>query len=148
MKEPGNPLRPNILWICTDHQRWDTIRALGNAHINTPNLDRLCSEGVAFTKAYSQCPICTPSRSSFLTGLYPSTVHGNVNGNEYFDCAERFPLITKLLADSGYECGLSGKLHIASAWNGQENRVDDGYRVFNYSHSHSQGRGIYLTTVC
>ena len=142
MNEPAKPLRPNILWICTDHQRWDTIRTLGNAHINTPNHDRLCSEGIAFTRAYCQCPICTPSRSSFLTGLYPSTIHGNVNGNEYFEGADRFPLITKLLADSGYDCGLSGKLHIASAWKGQEKRVDDGYRVFDYSHSHAQGRGV------
>ncbi|MFW5915600.1 MAG: sulfatase-like hydrolase/transferase, partial [Planctomycetota bacterium] len=42
---------PNILWITTDQQRYDTIGALGNPHVNTPNLDRLCAEGVAFTRA-------------------------------------------------------------------------------------------------
>ncbi|MCZ6634196.1 MAG: sulfatase-like hydrolase/transferase, partial [bacterium] len=133
--------RPNVLWICTDQQRYDTIQALGNEHIQTPNLDRLCAEGVAFTHAHCQSPICTPSRSSFLTGLYASTVHGNRNGNTYFPANERVQLITKRLADSGYDCGLAGKLHIASAWNGVEERVDDGYRRFWYSHSESQGIG-------
>ena len=53
---------PNILWITTDQQRYDTIQALGNEHIHTPNLDRLCAEGTGFSHAYSQSPICTPSR--------------------------------------------------------------------------------------
>ena len=49
--------RPNILWLCTDQQRWDTIHALGNSFIDTPNLDRLCRQGVAFTNTYCQNPI-------------------------------------------------------------------------------------------
>ena len=53
--------RPNVLLFCTDQQRFDTIRALGNPHIRTPNLDRLVGEGVAFTNAYCQTPICTPA---------------------------------------------------------------------------------------
>jgi arylsulfatase A-like enzyme len=131
----------NILWITTDQQRYDTIGALGNPHIHTPNLDRLCAEGVAFTHAYCQNPICTPSRASFLTGLYPSAIHANINGNETFPANERVRLITRRLADAGYDCGLSGKLHIAAAWNGMEERCDDGYRRFWYSHSPNQGRG-------
>ena len=65
---------PNILWICTDQQRYDTIGALGNPHVATPNIDSLVAEGVVFTHAYCQSPICTPSRASFLTGMYPSAV--------------------------------------------------------------------------
>ena len=61
--------RPNILWYCTDQQRFDTIAALGNPRVRTPALDRLAGEGVAFTTAYCQSPICTPSRASFLGGL-------------------------------------------------------------------------------
>jgi hypothetical protein len=68
---PASPDAPNILWICTDQQRWDTIGALGNEHIRTPNMDKLCAEGVAFTHAHCQNPICTPSRASFMTGMYP-----------------------------------------------------------------------------
>ena len=132
--------RPNILWICTDQQRYDTIHALGNPIIRTPNLDRLCAEGVAFTHAYCQNPICTPSRTSFLTGLYPSTVHGNINGNARCNLPENARLVTTRLRDAGYDCGLSGKLHLASAWEGEEMRVDDGYRRFWYSHSGTQDR--------
>jgi arylsulfatase A-like enzyme len=124
---------PNILWICTDQQRFDTIAALGNPRISTPNVDRLVTGGVAFRYAYCQSPICTPSRASFLTGRYPSTVHGCMNGNERW--AEAAPLVTKLLADAGYDCGLAGKLHLAGAHGRVEPRpTDDGYRVFCWSH--------------
>lgn len=125
--------RPNILWFCTDQQRFDTISALGNEHISTPSLDRLCGAGTAFTRAYCQAPICTPSRSSFLTGMYPSTIGASRNGNSYF--ADRFPLLPKILADAGYRCGNVGKLHLASAFSGVEPRVDDGYSEFYYSHA-------------
>ena len=129
-------MQPNILWICTDQQRWDTIHSLGNPHIRTPNIDRLVREGVAFTHAYCQSPICTPSRASFLTGLYASTVHGCMNGNEVWD--EAAPLVTKRLKDVGYDCGLAGKLHLAGAANRIEPRPqDDGYRVFAWSHDPS-----------
>jgi arylsulfatase A-like enzyme len=129
----GSDQRPNVLWYCTDQQRSDTIGALGNPHVHTPNLDRLVGEGVAFTSAYCQSPICTPSRASFLTGKYPSTVHVNTNGNGWFPSGER--LVTRRLADAGYDCGLVGKLHLAGAAHGCEPRVDDGYRYFRYSHA-------------
>ena len=45
--------RKNIVWFCTDQQRWDTIHSLGNPYIHTPNIDRLVKEGVAFTRAYT-----------------------------------------------------------------------------------------------
>jgi arylsulfatase len=124
--------RPNILWICTDQQRYDTIHALGNERIRTPSLDRLVVEGAAFTKAYAQSPICTPSRACFLTGRYPSTLHVNRNGNAYFPGNIR--LITRVLADGGYDCGLVGKLHLSAADGRVEVRPDDGYRVFKWSH--------------
>ncbi len=125
--------RPNILWFCTDQQRFDTIHALGNPNINTPNIDRLVEEGVAFTHAFCQSPICTPSRASFLTGRYPANVRGCMNGNEVW--GEGAPLVTALLAESGYDCGLSGKFHLAGAHGREEPRPeDDGYRVFHWSH--------------
>src|SRR5690606_8206955 len=104
---------PNILWICTDQQRWNTIGALGNEFVKTPNLDRLVREGVAFKEAYVQAPICTPSRASFMTGMYPSTIRASKNGAA--EWAETAPLISKILKDAGYDCGLSGKLHLSTA---------------------------------
>lgn len=127
------PNRPNILWICTDQQRFDTVGALGNPYIHTPNIDRLVRNGVAFRNAFCQSPICTPSRASFLTGRYPSSVHGCMNGNDHWD--EAAPLVTTRLAGAGYDCGLAGKLHLAGAQGRIEPRpVDDGYRVFHWSH--------------
>ncbi|NOR66079.1 MAG: sulfatase-like hydrolase/transferase, partial [Woeseiaceae bacterium] len=133
--------RANILWICTDQQRYDTIHALGNPHIRTPNLDRLIVQGVAFTHAHCQSPICTPSRASFLTGMYPSTVHACINGNDHWD--EAAPLITKTLADTGYDCALAGKFHLSSAMAHEPELrpKDDGYRRFWYSHAPHQGIG-------
>lgn len=124
--------RPNILWICTDQQRCDTIASLGNDRINTPNIDRLVDEGVTFTNAFCQSPVCTPSRASFLTGRYASTTGCRQNGQKI---PETERLIPRLLADEGYRCGLAGKLHLASCANGRvEERIDDGYDVFHWSH--------------
>ncbi len=125
--------RPNVLWICTDQQRYDTIGALGNPAVSTPNIDGLVESGVAFTHAYCQSPICTPSRASFLTGQYPSTLHVNGNGNRFFPAAAQ--LVTRVLADAGYDCGLIGKFHLASAYQRVEPRTDDGYRYWQYSHA-------------
>jgi len=124
--------RPNFLWICTDQQRFDTIGALGNPHLRTPNLDRLVAEGVAFERTYTQSPICTPSRAAFLSGRYPSSIHVNRNGNAFFP--DTVPLVTRLLADAGYDCGLAGKLHLSAAEGRVEARPDDGYRFFRWSH--------------
>ena len=125
--------RPNILWYSTDQQRFDTISALGNSHINTPTLDSLVANGTAFTRAYCQSPICTPSRSSFLTGMYPSRIHNTRNGNESFP--EWPPLVTKMISDSGYECGMIGKFHLQSSGKRIEPRVDDGYSYWKFSHA-------------
>lgn len=125
--------RPNILWYCTDQQRFDTIRSLGNPHVSTPAIDTLVGEGTAFTHAYCQSPICTPSRSSFMTGMYPSRVHNCRNGNESFPDAP--PLISKLIAEAGYDCGMIGKFHLQSSGHRTEPRLDDGYRYWKFSHA-------------
>lgn len=132
--------RPNILWFTSDQQRWDTIHALGNTQIDTPNLDRLVQKGVSFTNTYCQNPICTPSRASFLTGRYPSSINANMNGA--VNTPEHCELISKRLSDAGYYCGLAGKLHIASAWNDYEDRMDDGFQYFQYN----LGSGHFLNS--
>ena len=131
--------RPNIIWYCTDQQRFDTIAALGNEHINTPNLDKFAAESAVFTHAFCQSPICTPSRASFLTGMYPSAVGVNGNGFRSFPRHFEDRLFPNVLRDAGYDCGLIGKLHLASAFLRREERVDDGYDYFQYSHDHKGG---------
>ena len=64
---------PNILIVITNQQRFDTLSCYGNQWIHTPNLNRLAEESFVFKNAYVTQPVCTPSRSSILTGLYPHT---------------------------------------------------------------------------
>lgn len=126
------PRPPNILWICTDQQRADTIAALGNRNIRTPHVDSLVGSGTSFTNVFCQSPVCTPSRASMLTGRYPRTTRCRQNGQQ-IPASER--LVPRILADAGYTCGLSGKLHLSSCAAGRvEQRIDDGYSEFYWSH--------------
>ena len=70
----------NILLIFTDMQRADTIGALGNPHIQTPNLDRLVREGTSFTRCYTPSPVCVPARCCMHYGLYPQSTGLFTNG--------------------------------------------------------------------
>ncbi|TMA23657.1 MAG: N-acetylgalactosamine-6-sulfatase, partial [Deltaproteobacteria bacterium] len=70
------PRRPNLLFILTDQQRRDTLGAYGNSVIRTPNLDALARSSVVFERCYVTQPVCTPSRASIMTGLYPHS-HGS-----------------------------------------------------------------------
>lgn len=128
----GGAAMPNVLWICADQQRFDTIAGLNNQHIHTPNLRKLMDESVTFTHAFVQNTVCSPSRASFLTGRYPHTTGLRANGQRIRP-GER--LVTRILADNGYTCGLSGKLHLSPCAGGRnEDRIDDGYQVFWWSH--------------
>lgn len=129
---------PNILWVCTDQQRWDTLGSYGNTFVNTPIADQLAKDGVLFENTFCQSPVCTPSRASFLTGRYPRTTRCRQNGQ---DIPDTELLVTRLLKDYGYVCGLSGKLHISTCnpkvVPGTERRIDDGYDDFHWSHDPS-----------
>ncbi len=63
-------VRPNILVITTDQQRFDTIHAGGNPFICTPHLDWLAETGVRFANCYTDAPVCCAARASLLTGRY------------------------------------------------------------------------------
>ncbi|MFD1673890.1 sulfatase [Alicyclobacillus fodiniaquatilis] len=127
--------KPNVLWICTDQQRFDTIGGFNNQVVQTPNLVRLMKSGMTFNYCFSQSPVCTPSRASFLTGRYPRTTRTRQNGQSI---PTDEVLVPRLFADSGYSCGLSGKLHLSachpSVCEGPERRINDGYTVFHWSH--------------
>lgn len=124
--------RPNILFICTDQQRYDTLGCYDNPHIHTPTLDRLAAEGVRFSNCYVQNPVCSPSRASLLTSRYVRN-HGLWANGVALPPGEQ--LFTKVLADSGYDCGLVGKFHLSACYGGRtEPRLNDGFRVFRWAH--------------
>ncbi|MAG94289.1 MAG: arylsulfatase [Planctomycetaceae bacterium] len=97
--------RPNIIFIITDQQRFDTIGALGFDYMETPNLDRLVNEGTTFTNCHISAPSCAPSRASLFTGYYPHTTGILRNADQW-----RHGWIESL-AESGYRCVNIGKMH-------------------------------------
>lgn len=100
--------RPNILILYTDQQRWDALGANGNSEIETPHLDRLAAAGVSFDHCFVQNPVCMPSRVSFLTGQYPSTLGLSHMG---VPVPADAPTLPRLLRNYGYYSGQIGKLH-------------------------------------
>jgi len=157
--------RPNILWICSDSQRFDTLGCYGNPFVHSPNVDRLAGEGVLFENCFAQNPLCSPSRGAFLTGRYPVRNGLRQNGQNIPSDAR---LVTRMLADDDYVCGLSGKLHLCACnrrftlgddwWKlparerlirGVEPRIDDGYTEFHWDHGPSgQSRSSSFTRWC
>ena len=100
--------RPNVLFLHTDQQRADTIGAAGNAHILTPNLDALAGSGTLFENAFSNNPVCMPSRQSMFSGQYPSVMGTGCNGIEM---PGDVLTIHKVLGRCGYRTASLGKLH-------------------------------------
>src|SRR5689334_9312432 len=100
------PGRPNVLFLFADDQRADTIAALGNPVIKTPNLDRLVKKGVAFDRAYMQGGLqgatCVPSRAMLLSGQSLFRVDEKLKRDETWPAAFR---------RAGYTTFMSGKWH-------------------------------------
>ena len=97
--------RPNIIFIITDQQRYDTIAALGYDFMETPNLDRLVKEGVSFSGCHVTAASCAPARASLFKGYFPHTTGILKNADRW-----RRSWI-ELLNESGYHCTNVGKMH-------------------------------------
>lgn len=97
----------NILFITSDQQHWQTL-GLNNPEVRTPNLDRLARRGVYFDRAYTVNPTCTPTRCSWLTGMYPSQ-HGAYSlGTKML---ESVPTVNDEFHRHGFHTALVGKAH-------------------------------------
>jgi arylsulfatase A-like enzyme len=111
------PERPNIILILVDDMGFSDIGAYGS-EIDTPNLNRLASEGARFSQFYS-CARCCPSRASLLTGLYPHQAGvghmvdeaGPAPGYAN-DLSPRSRTIAQVLKGAGYQTGMVGKWHV------------------------------------
>jgi arylsulfatase len=99
--------RPNILFIFTDQQRYDTVAALGNPMIRTPVLDRLVREGTTFSRCYTPSPVCVAARCAMMTGL-PPHITGCCD-NEPMP-GDRVSFVERLRA-VGYQTHGVGKMH-------------------------------------
>ena len=108
---PAARRRPNVLVILTDDQGYGDLSLHGNPHLKTPNLDRIGREGVQFTQ-FHVCPVCSPTRSSFMTGRYNYRT-GVVD--TYLGRSMMYPdevTVAEMLADAGYRTGIFGKWHL------------------------------------
>ncbi len=102
--------KPNILLILTDQHHHGYLGCLGHPNLRTPSIDRLATESVIFSNAYTPSPVCGPARASLLTGQYPQ-VNG-VYGN-WDHCRDDTRLLPMLLRQSGYYSAMVGKLHMS-----------------------------------
>lgn len=137
--------RPNLLFLFTDEQRRDTLGAYGNSLIQTPNLDRLAARSTVFERAYVTQPVCTPSRSTLLTGLYPHQ-NGCVENN--IPVRSETPCFPELLPSGSHVCGYHGKWHLGDEIFAQHGftdwvSVDDGYAGYYGADRDPEARSTY-----
>jgi arylsulfatase A-like enzyme len=124
--------KPNLLFIWTDEQRADTMQVYGNHKIQAPNLNKLAGQSVTFRNPYVSQPVCTPSRSTVMTGLWPhqnSCVRNNIPLPEDVKC---FP---EIIDDPDYATGYFGKWHLGDEIFAQHGfrewkSIEDGYRKY------------------
>ena len=137
--------QPNIIFLLTDDQRWDTMGCTGNTIIHTPNMDAMAKGGVRFTNAFVTTSICASSRASIFSGQWTSR-HGVTGFATHFSpdaLAQTYPM---QLRGAGYRTGFIGKYGVGPKkdlpidkydyWQGfpgqgrYENKDEDG----NYKH--------------
>ncbi len=146
---PKETERPNILWItCEDISPY--LGCYGFEQAQTPNLDRLAKEGIRYTRAYANAPVCAVSRSMLLTGMYSSSI-GTHNMRCYTQLPASIPAYPKIFREAGYYCTNNVKKDYNSPfqqdttlWDESSNQAhfrnrNDGqpfFAVFNFTVTH------------
>ncbi|MBN2136286.1 MAG: sulfatase-like hydrolase/transferase [Sedimentisphaerales bacterium] len=127
--------RPNVVVIMTDDQRWDCMSCEGHPFLKTPNMDRIAAEGARFANMFVTTSLCSPSRASFLSGLYAHAHKVTNNFTDYPADLGSYPL---QLRKAGYETAYIGKWHM-----GEDS--DEKRPGFDYWVTH-KGQGQYYDT--
>ena len=99
--------KPNVIFIITDQQRYDTIRALGYDYMETPHMDKLVREGISFENCFITAASCAPARASLFTGYYPHTTGIFKNADSWKRSW------VEDLSNAGYRCVNVGKMRSA-----------------------------------
>ena len=103
--------KPNIVFILCDDHRYDFLGAMGHPFLETPHLDAMIRNGIQFTHAFVTNSLCSPSRASILTGLYP---HNHGVGDNYNPVDPSLRFFSEDLQDAGYETAFIGKWHMGN----------------------------------
>ena len=137
--EQTNQPRPNILLIVSEDTGQD-LSCYGDTNVPTPHLDSLARDGVLFENAYITQSVCSPSRSTIFTGLYPHQ-NGQIGlATHAYTMFRRFPTTYSILQEAGYATGLIGKTHVNPA-SVVEDYVD--YRAIEGANFAKQNLGEY-----
>ncbi|MBU2949075.1 sulfatase family protein [Zobellia uliginosa] len=110
--ETANPERPNIILLMADDQGWGDTGYNGHSHLNTPNLDKMASNGAVFERFYAASAVCSPTRGSVMTGRHPLR-YGICHAN----CGHIKPqeiTLGEMVKDVGYTTGHFGKWHLGT----------------------------------
>ena len=118
--------QPNILFICSDQHTSGAVGANGHPIVKTPHLDRLAAEGTNFQSAYCCNPVCVPSRSSLMTGVFSSDVESYCNSTPFDG---RIPTWGTRLRSVGYHTWATGKLDLRE-------KYDLGFAENGTAHGH------------
>jgi len=127
--------QPNVLFVLCDDIRPDAIGCYGSAHVKTPRIDTLATEGVRFANAFCTTSLCSPSRASILTGLY---AHAHGVRDNFTELPPALPHWPARLRQQGYATAYIGKWHM-----GEDS--DDPRPGFDWFVSH-KGQGKYFDT--
>jgi len=128
-------IRPNIIYIMADDLGYADLSCYGRKDYQTPNLDKLAKQGVKFMNAYAAAPVCTPTRTAFMTGRYPARTP--VGLREPLDWSKKdttvgltpdYTSLPTLLKKAGYETYLVGKWHLGFAL--QYSPLKNGFDYF------------------
>jgi arylsulfatase A-like enzyme len=130
--------KPNLILFLPDQQRADTLACYGGVKVHAPNLNKLASESVIFQRAYVTHPVCTPSRSSLMTGTWPH-INGCTRNSVPLD--GRFRVFPEMLGDNNeYRTAYIGKWHL-----GEEGPVGRGFQQWISTDDHGDYTKFLLT---
>jgi len=139
---------PNLIFVFADQMRGMSMGCANDPNVITPNMDKMSEEGIRFSHAYANCPVCTPSRACMLTGRYPIS-HRTITND--LPMPEEEITFGEVIKETGYKTGYIGKWHLDGIPRdkftppGPARHGFDYWAVWNCDHSYFDGKAFFDT---